>query len=59
MSNHQHKLNFACLECVRDRVNERNKLLVFVRSLAKRECCNICECVSLAALELLMEMGEE
>lgn len=34
MTDHIHKLDVACLECVRNRLRERDKLLRLVREIA-------------------------
>lgn len=34
-------------------------LLVFVRSLSKRSCCNVCECIACDAKQELRNLGEE
>jgi hypothetical protein len=34
-------------------------LLSFVKSLTKRSCCNVCECMSCDALEVLRNIKED
>jgi hypothetical protein len=63
---HTHKLDFACMDCVKQRVRERDKLLAFVRQIANTkynphdpvEISNYCYHID-EAESLLKELGFE
>ena len=61
---HTHKLNFACMDCVKARVRERDRLLHFTKTIAgylkhKNDIDYNLELVAVEAYQLLKELGFE
>lgn len=55
-----HKLNFACLGCVRAWIKRHDAMLSIVKRASKNNCCICCDdCLSCDALELLESFGIE
>jgi hypothetical protein len=58
---HQHKIDIACIECIRIKCDKYDKLVAFVRELLKHTCC-LCDgerCRCCNAKDLLREIGED
>ena len=55
-----HKLNVACLDCIRVHLEQKAKLIEFVKRVQKHSCCACAPecCIACDALELLREIGE-
>ena len=59
---HTHELSLACMDCVKQRVRERDRLLAFVKELAHESCYEKYEnenAINWAAFQLLKELGFE
>lgn len=58
---HTHKLSFACMDCIKKRVYERNKLLAFVKKIANLETVpgEYRAYIIIQAMHLLKELGFE
>jgi hypothetical protein len=62
--NHTHKLNIACLDCLRARMRERDRLLHFTKTVAgylkhKNDIDYDLELIAVEAHQLLKELGFE
>ena len=55
-----HKLNYACLGCVRVWIAKHDAMLKFIRECLNHTCClcNDACCISCNAKEILEEIGE-
>lgn len=56
-----HKLDVACLDCIRVHLEQKDKLLIFVKKISKMEDCDCssvvsASCLPCLAFELLKEL---
>ena len=54
-----HKLDFACLGCIRAWIERHDRMLEFIIWTSKTSCCNACECISCEATKVLREIGKK